>query len=174
MKFVTYLFLKTDLFIKFYLEWQTRMNIYVPHPYVQYYKTVTTQKGVTNSWTPCVLFFKTIFKGNIFAVSEREVNSILRFWPTSWKDRTFCLVASFSARQEDHFLKMSKADLPFRFCKIGLRNTFFWQKNCCLFCCNFARFWLTLKKNRSSHRAEKDAFKRKKLFDLRVFASRNG
>ena len=35
--------------------------------------------------------------------SKRGVNSILsnilRFWPTSWKDRTF------SARREDHFQK---------------------------------------------------------------------
>ena len=42
--------------------------------------------------------------------SERGVNSILttilRFWPTSRKD-------------------VSKTDLPFKFCKIGLKNTLF-------------------------------------------------
>ena len=36
-------------------------------------------------------------------------------------------MASDSARREDHFQKrnFSKTDLPFRFCKIGLRNTLF-------------------------------------------------
>ena len=38
-----------------------------------------------------------------------------------------CLVASDSARQEDHFQKKfvqnEKTDLPFNFCKIGLKNT---------------------------------------------------
>ena len=39
----------------------------------------------------------------------------------------FCLVASDSARREDHFQKkkLSKTDLPFKFCKIGLKNTLF-------------------------------------------------
>ena len=94
--------------------------------------------------------------------SERGVNSILttilRFWPTSWKDRTFCFFAwwhPFSARWEDHFQKkLSKTwtDLPFRFCKIGLRNTLFifGRKNgrllFCFVCGNFVRFWLTFKK----------------------------
>ena len=58
---------------------------------------------------------------------------------------TFCLLASFSARQEDHFQKIdvqNKTDFPFRFCKIGLRNTLL-LKNGRLFlfvflfvCCN--------------------------------------
>ena len=42
-------------------------------------------------------------------------------------------MASFSACREDHFQKkLSKTDLPFRFCKIGLRNTLFifGRKNC--------------------------------------------
>ena len=50
---------------------------------------------------------------------------------------------------------LSKTDLPFRFCKIGLKNTLFiFGKKmvvcCCLLlfvvvvvCCNFVRFWLT-------------------------------
>ena len=42
------------------------------------------------------------------------------------KNITFCLTASFWARREDHFQrKFSKTDLPFGFCKIGLRNTLF-------------------------------------------------
>ena len=50
----------------------------------------------------------------------------MRFWPTSRKDRIFCLVASDLARREDHFQKkLSKTDLPFKFCKIGLKNTLF-------------------------------------------------
>ena len=49
--------------------------------------------------------------------------------------------------------KLSKMDLPFRFCEIGLRNTLF----------VFGRlFWLTLK-NWNTHRAEKDAFKEKTI-----------
>ena len=49
-------------------------------------------------------------------------------------------MASFSARRADHFFKkLSKTHLPFRFCKIGLRNTLFifGRKNgrfLCLFC----------------------------------------
>ena len=59
-----------------------------------------------------------------------------------------CLVASDSARREDHFQKkLSKTDLPFKFCKIGLKNTLFifGRKNgrllllfvvvCCCCCC---------------------------------------
>ena len=57
---------------------------------------------------------------------------------------------------------MSKTDLPFRFCKIGLRNTYlflakkwsFVVRFFCfilfcfiLFCCNFVQFWLTFLKN---------------------------
>ena len=36
-------------------------------------------------------------------------------------------MASDSARREDHFRKknLSKTDLPFKFCKIGLKNTLF-------------------------------------------------
>ena len=56
-----------------------------------------------------LFIFKTFLKGKHFAGPERGVNSILitilRFWPSSWKDRTFCLTASFSARWKDHFQK---------------------------------------------------------------------
>ena len=68
-------------------------------------------------------------------------------------------MASDSARREDHFQKkLSKTDLPFKFCKIGLKNTLFifGRKNGRLLfvvivvvvvvvvvCCNFVRFWLT-------------------------------
>ena len=54
-------------------------------------------------------------------------------------------MASDSARQEDHFQKkkLFKTDLPFKFCKIGLKNTLFISGRkivvCCfvvlLFCC---------------------------------------
>ena len=96
---------------------------------------------LTFFWKP--FFLREKFCGQ---ESEREVNSILttilRFWPTSWRDTLFCLVASDSARREDHFQKnLSKTDLPFKFCKIGLKNV------CLLLlfvvCCNFVRFWLT-------------------------------
>ena len=46
-------------------------------------------------------------------------------------------MASFTARQKDHFQKnVSKTDFPFRFCKIGLRNILFifGRKNGRLFC----------------------------------------
>ena len=105
--------------------------------------------------------------------SERGVNyiliTILRFWPSSWHDRT--LVASASARRKDHFeKKMSKTDLPFRFCKIGLRNTLslfiFGRKNVRLFFCFVLFVLLQLYpilayffKNWSTHRAEEDAHK---------------
>ena len=61
---------------------------------------------------------------------------ILRFWPISWKYRTFCWVASFSARREDHFqtfFSKRTFPVPFRFCKIGLRNTFFWAEKLSFF-----------------------------------------
>ena len=85
--------------------------------------------------------------------SESGVNSILitilSFWPTSWKDRTFLLISIFSAHREDHFqTNLSKTDFPFRFCKIGKKYfIYFWQNKWsfvflfCLFCCNFVRFW---------------------------------
>ena len=56
--------------------------------------------------------------------SERGVNSILttilRFWPTCLRDRIFCLAASDSARQEDHFQKKicPKRTFPSNFVKL--------------------------------------------------------
>ena len=59
------------------------------------------------AFTTC--FLKPFLKGKVLRSSERGVNSILttilRFWPTSWRDRIFCLVASDSARRKDHFQK---------------------------------------------------------------------
>ena len=57
--------------------------------------------------TDVPICLKPFLKGNILqSESEKGVNSILlailRFWPTSWKNITFYLVASFSARREDH------------------------------------------------------------------------
>ena len=62
-------------------------------------------------WT----YFITFFKGKHFADKERgklDLITILHFWLPSWKDRPFCLVASFLARREYHFQKkLSKTDL---------------------------------------------------------------
>ena len=59
-------------------------------------------------------FFKPFLNGNIFAVWE-------------WERGKFNYDHNFSARQEDHLKKkkVSITDLPFRFCKIGLKNTLF-------------------------------------------------
>ena len=82
---------------------------------------------------------RVFLKREKFCSLESWVNSIfttiLCFLPTCWKDRTFCLVASFSARREDHFQKkcvQNGPSLHIRFCKIGLRNTLFifGRKNC--------------------------------------------
>ena len=66
-------------------------------------------------------------------------------------------MASDSARREDHFQKkLSKTDLPFKFCKIGLKNTLFifGRKNgrlllllfdVAIFCPILAYFFLKLK-----------------------------
>ena len=59
---------------------------------------------------------------------------------------TFSFMASFSARLEVHtFLKLSITDLPFRFCKIRLKNTLFILSFVCFVCLfrKFVRFWLT-------------------------------
>ena len=90
---------------------------------------------------------------------------------------TFCLLASFSARQEDHFQKIdvqNKTDFPFRFCKIGLRNTLL-LKNGRLFlfvflfvCCNnLSDFGLLFLKIEALLELRK-MFLRKKLFDVRL------
>ena len=123
-------------------------------------------------------FFKTLFKGNNFAVEwERPgVNSILttilRFWPTSWTDRIVCLVASDSARREDHFQKKNcpKRTFPSNFVKLVSKILYLFLAEkwsfvvllfCFVVCCNFVRFWLTFFFNWSFRRAEKDAFKEK-------------
>ena len=87
-------------------------------------------------------------------------------------------MASDSARREDHFQKkVSKTDLPFKFCKIGLKNTLFifGRKNGRLLlfvvvvvvvCCNFVRFWLTFFLIEALIELRKMLL-RKKLFDVR-------
>ena len=90
--------------------------------------------------------FKTLYgKKETILQSERGVNSILitilRFWPSSCKYRTFCLTASFWARWEDHLKKMfvtDRSSVMFRFWKLGSEVSFiyFWHKNGRLFCCN--------------------------------------
>ena len=74
---------------------------------------------------PAIFYFlKPFLKGKILRSSERGVNSILttilRFWPTSWRDRIFCLVASDSARRQDHFQKKicPKRTFPSNFVKL--------------------------------------------------------
>ena len=46
-------------------------------------------------------------------------------------------MASDSARREDHFQKKNlfKTDLPFKFCKIGLKNTLFISGRKMVVCC---------------------------------------
>ena len=98
--------------------------------------------------------------------------TILRFWLSSWIDRTFERII---------FKKIVQlTDFPFRFCKIGLRNTLFifGRKMVvyCLFCLFFLFFFCLfvatlsdfdlLKKNWSTHRAEKDAYSYKEKIIL--------
>ena len=122
--------------------------------------------GTRTSWIDAVMtdvntFLKPFLKGKILRSSERGVNSILttilRFWPISWKDRIFCLVASDSARQEDHFQKKicPKWTFPSNFVKLVSKILYLFLAEkmvvCCLLfvvvvvvvCCNFVRFWLT-------------------------------
>ena len=95
-------------------------------------------------------FLKPFLKGKILRSSERGVNSILttilRFWPTSWRDRIFCLVASDSARRKDHFQKKiwPKRTFPSNFVKLVSKILYLFLAEkmvvCCLFvccCCNF-------------------------------------
>ena len=89
-------------------------------------------------------FLKPFLKGKILRSSERGVNSILttilRFWPTSWRDRIFCLVASDSARRKDHFQKKicPKRTFPSNFVKLVSKILYlFLAENTvvCLFVC---------------------------------------
>ena len=78
------------------------------------------------------LFFKTLFKGNTFAV-RRVREGLIRFWSP------FCIFYRLPEKIELftwwHLLRLveriifkinvSKTDLPIRFCKIGLGNTLF-------------------------------------------------
>ena len=106
---------------------------------------------------PDCTFFKNPFLRETFCrlESERGVNSILitilRFRPTSWKDRTYCLVASFSACRKDHFRKIVQngpsLQILYNWAHKYL-NIYFWQKNGRLFVCfvllqYFVWFWLT-------------------------------
>ena len=86
-------------------------------------------------------------------------------------------MASDLAGREDHFQKkLSKTDLPFKFCKIGLKNTLFifGRKNGRLFCfvvvvcCNFVRFWLTFFLIEALIELRKMLI-RKKLFNITVW-----
>ena len=66
-------------------------------------------------------FLKPFLKGAICGQESdhrlRGVNSILttilRFWPSSWKDRIFCFVTTALARREDHFQKKIVQNGPF-------------------------------------------------------------
>ena len=117
-------------------------------------------------------FLKPFLRGNILQSGEweRGVNSrfftILRFWPTSWKYRTFCLMASFLARQRIIFKKnCPKRIFPSDFVKLGseVGNTLFifGRKMVVFVCCNTLSDFGLLFKNLSTHRAEKVAFKEK-------------
>ena len=90
-------------------------------------------------------FLKPFLKGKILRSSERGVNSILttslRFWPTSWRDRIFRLVASDSARRKDHFQKKicPKRTFPSNFVKLVSKILYLFLAEkmvvCCLFVC---------------------------------------
>ena len=73
--------------------------------------------------------------------SERGVNSILttilRFWPTCLRDRIFCLVASDSARQEDHFQKKicPKRTFPSNFVKLVSKILYLFLAEKMVVCC---------------------------------------
>ena len=88
-------------------------------------------------------FLKTLFKGNNFAVwRERVREGQIRFLSPFWvfdqlpkKIKLFAWWHLFRLVERIIFnKKLFKTNLPFRFCKIGLRNTFSfgWQKNSCL------------------------------------------
>ena len=86
-------------------------------------------------------FLKPFLKGKILRSSERGVNSILttilRFWPTSWTDRIFCLVASDSARREDHFQKKicPKRTFPSNFVKLVSKILYLFLAEKMVVCC---------------------------------------
>ena len=89
----------------------------------------------------CFYFFKTPFKKGKIVQSGRGVNSILitilQFRSSSWRDCIFCFRWHLFLLIEKIIfkIKLSKTDLPFRFCKIGLPKYFicFRQKNGRLF-----------------------------------------
>ena len=114
-------------------------------------------------------FLKPFLKGKILRSSERGVNSILttilRFWPTSWRDRIFCLVASDSARRDDHFQKKicPKRTFPSNFVKLVSKILYLFLAEkmvvcCCLlfvvaiFCPILAYFFFKLKLSSSWER----------------------
>ena len=128
-------------------------------------------------YEPVSLYLKPFLKGKILRSSEKGVNSILttilQYWPTSWRDRIFCLVASDSARREDHFQKKicPKRTFPSNFVKLvsKILYLFLAEKNgrllfvvCCLLfvvvCCLLqlcpilAYFFLKLKLSSSWER----------------------
>ena len=86
-------------------------------------------------------FLKPFLKGKILRSSERGVNSILttilQFWPTSWRDRIFCLVASDSARREDHFQKKicPKRTFPSNFVKLVSKILYLFLAEKMVVCC---------------------------------------
>ena len=94
--------------------------------------------------------FKILFKGNNFADRDnREMKGgkldfyhhFAYFRLTSWKERPFCLVASFSARLEDNFQKKICPNLtsPLDFVKFGSEILYLFLAEkivvCCLFVC---------------------------------------
>ena len=125
-------------------------------------------------------FLKPFLKGKILRSSERGVNSILttilRFWPTSWRDRIFCLVASDSARRKDHFQKKicPKRTFPSNFVKLVSKILYLFLAEkmvvCCLFvccCCNFLSDFGLLFFLIEALVELRKMLLRKKLFDLR-------
>ena len=124
------------------IPWTQSNLVWVNRTYVSRVIGVT---GLTNGTRVknyfLVSFLKPFLKGKILRSSERGVNSILttilRFWPTSWKDRIFCLVASDSARREDHFQKKicPKRTFPSNFVKLVSKILYLFLAEKMVVCC---------------------------------------
>ena len=122
-------------------------------------------------------FLKPFLKGKILRSGEWERGKFdfdhhFGFLTNFLKRYNFLLGGIlFGSSRGSFSKKLSKTDLPFKFCKIGLKNTLFifGRKNgrllfvvCC--CCRLLQLCPILAYfffNWSTHRAEKDAFKEK-------------
>ena len=116
-------------------------------------------------------------KNNDVQLKKKGVNSILiiilRFWPISSIDRTFCFVEFFPFVKRIILKKVSKTDLPFRFCKIGIRNLFLAEK---MVVCSFVllqRPILAYFKKITALIELRKILLRKQLFDVRLLTPKH-